>query len=295
MKRLSVTIAAAALFLSGAAEAEDNGILRISGSTTLLPVISKSAADFTEKYLTWNTAGAGLPKRKIRIFVSGGGSGFGVRSVINGTVHIGLASRNIKDKEKGLLGDHRTFLAGRDVVVIAARKDNPLARTRVGLEISDLARIFSGAVSSYGEFDPSLPKTPIVLYVRDSGAGSAELFQKFILGNRPPAANALQVNSQGMLLNRLESNPRAIGYISSGLAFGSDKLKVFALGGVMPTRQSAVTGAYALKRPLIMIVKGRGRLAALAFIDHVLSPDGQRNFTAHNFVPANMATAGKSP
>ena len=98
-----------------------------------------------------------------------------------------------------------------------------------------------------------------------------------------------------MLLNRLESNPRALGYISSGLAFSSDKLKVFALNKVMPTPESANEGAYKLKRPLIMIAKEGGNPLATTFINYTLSRDGQRNFKAHNYLPAipEAASAGR--
>ena len=40
-----------------------------------------------------------MPKEEIVLFVSGGGSSFGVRSVLNGTVEIGLVSRHLKEKE----------------------------------------------------------------------------------------------------------------------------------------------------------------------------------------------------
>jgi len=280
---------------TGVAVARDDGILRITGSTTLLPVIAQSANEFMKKYRRWKQADGRLPEHRTRIFVSGGGSGFGVRSLINGTVHIGLASRHIKEKEKRLLGPHRAILVGRDIVVVAAHRNNPLARSRDGFFTAELARLFAGAITNYRQFDSRLPNIPIVLYVRDSGAGSAELFQKFILGFQPPATKALQVNSQGMLLNRLESNPRAIGYISSGLAFGSDKLKVFALDKVMPTPESAKEGAYKLKRPLIMIVKEGGSPLAAAFINYVLSRDGQQNFSTYNYLPAILeaASAGR--
>ena len=108
---------------------QDDGIIRMGGSTTLLPVISKIASDYMETYETWDKVSPSFPNKTIVIFVSGGGSGFGVKSTINGTVHIGMASRNIKNKEKKLLGKHKAYLVGKDAVVFATNKNNPLANT----------------------------------------------------------------------------------------------------------------------------------------------------------------------
>jgi len=77
----------------------EDGVLRVGGSTTLLPVISTAASDFMAKYKTWNKVAPNLPEKPIVIFVTGGGSSFGVKSVLNGTVNIGMISSDLKDKE----------------------------------------------------------------------------------------------------------------------------------------------------------------------------------------------------
>ena len=126
MKILKTTLAGAlltcGLSLQASANPMDSGTIRIGGSTTLLPIISKIASDYMEKFETWDKADLSLPKKDIVIFVSGGGSGFGIKSVINGTANIGMASRNIKEKEKKMLGEYKAYLVGKDAVVFAANK-----------------------------------------------------------------------------------------------------------------------------------------------------------------------------
>ena len=175
---------------------------------------------------------------------------------------------------------------GKDAVVIAARKDNPLATVRTNFTKTQLANIFSGDIKNYSSLDASHSDSPIVLYIRDSGAGSAEMFQKLILNKRSPSRNALQVKSQGMLLNRLESNANALGYISSGLALGSNKLKVFSLDGIFPTDENVINDKYEFTRPLLMIVKNRPSGIVKIFIDYVMSPSVQKLMSANNYVPA---------
>ena len=156
-------------------DGEQDGVLRIGGSTTLLPILSTAASDFMEKYETWDKVDSSLPDNEIVIFVSGGGSSFGVRSSINGTVHIGLASRDLKDKEKELLGNHQSFLVGKDAVVIATNVNNPIAALKDGFTSDELALIMSGEYDTFQSIDNSLAPEEIVLFVRDSGAGSAEI------------------------------------------------------------------------------------------------------------------------
>ena len=265
-------------------DGEQDGVLRIGGSTTLLPILSTAASDFMEKYETWDKVDSSLPDNEIVIFVSGGGSSFGVRSSINGTVHIGLASRDLKDKEKELLGNHQSFLVGKDAVVIATNVNNPIAALKDGFTSDELALIMSGEYDTFQSIDNSLAPEEIVLFVRDSGAGSAEIIQNKIMGERQISPHALQLASQGALLKKLESNEYGIAYISSGLVLESDVLKAYSLDGVEPTNENFISGQYSLVRPLLMLVKGEPSVMQLHFIDYVLN-EGQKIVESNNYVP----------
>ena len=286
--------ALASLALSTAATASpmDDGIIRMGGSTTLLPIVSKVASDFMETFETWDKVDPKLPKKDIVIFVSGGGSGFGVRSAINGTVHIGMASRNLKEKEIKILGDHKLYLVGKDAVVFAANKNNPLASKISNLRFEDVRRLFSGEAATYKDMDASLPSDKVVLFVRDAGAGSAEMLQKLIMGKATVSSGALQLPSQGALLKKLETNTKGIGYISSGLVFGSDKVHAFPLEGVEPNNENVINGKYAFVRPLHLVVKGAPDPMTAKFIEHIFT-DGQKVVVDNNYVPANLSMAAK--
>jgi phosphate transport system substrate-binding protein len=283
-----------ALGLSSQANAGpmENGIIRMGGSTTLLPIISKVASDFMEQYDTWDKVDPSLPKKDIVIFVSGGGSGFGVKSAINGTVHIGMASRNLKAKEVKALGEHKLYLIGKDAVVFAANKNNVLAVKSPNFEFADVKKLFSGKAKTYKNMDASLSPKEIVLFVRDAGAGSAEMLQKLIMGKSQISPSALQLPSQGALLKKLETNTSGIGYISSGLVFGSDKVHAFSLKGVEPSNENVINGKYAFVRPLNLVVKGLPDPMTAAFINHLLT-DGQKVVVANNYVPANIKMAAR--
>jgi phosphate transport system substrate-binding protein len=260
--------------------------LRVGGSTTLVPSVVNAASAFMETYETWDKAGTGLPEEQTIIYVTGGGSGFGVKSATNGIVDIGMVSRDLKDKEKDALGKHEEVLVGKDAVAIATNTDNPLAKLHKELKTDELRKLFSGAYKTYKDFDPSLPDQEIVLLVRDASAGSAEIFQDKIMGETQISPNALQMPSQGALVKKLESNPNALAYMSSGLANDNANIHTFALDGVMPSNANVVEGKYPLARPLLLIVKGEPSPMAKRFIDYMLA-QGQVAVAGAGYVPVS--------
>jgi phosphate transport system substrate-binding protein len=279
---LLVLLLAGAAALPSFAQAFD-GTIRVGGSTTLLPVIADCASQFMDKYSSWDKVDPSLPNKQVLIFVTGGGSGFGVNASINGTVDIGMSSRDLKDEEKAKLGDYREYLVSKDCLAFAVNKANPLAKLD-SLTQRDIARIYSGEAKTFKDVKPDLPAKPILVQMRDMAGGSTEMVQKLILKDKTFTTAAVQVPSQGANLKKLEGNVSAIGYLSSVMALQSDKLKVFKYEGVDPTNENAVSGSYPITRPLILIVKGEPTRAEQLFIDFVLN-EGQSVVVEHGYVP----------
>jgi phosphate transport system substrate-binding protein len=280
-------VAGAALAGAGLpAAAGDSATLRIGGSTTLLPIVATAASDFMEKFETWDKVDAALPAEPIVIFVTGGGSSFGVKSALNGTVDVGMVSRELKDKEVEKLGRHAKFLVGKDAVTIATNRNNPLARNGKTLSSAEVAKIFSGEAARYRDLNAALPRKDIVLLVRDSGAGSTELMQKVVMKDKQISKRAVQLPSQGALLQRLQANDSAVAYISSGLVAQPDSgLHGIVLDGVAPSNANVINGKYKLARPLYLVAKGEPSRFAQAFVNYLLA-DGQKIVEAQGYVPA---------
>jgi phosphate transport system substrate-binding protein len=247
--------------------------------------MANCASEFMEKYETWDRVDSALPKKSTTVFVTGGGSGFGVKSLMSGVIDIGMVSRELKDKEKTALATHQTHLVGKDAVAIAVNGRNPLASRKKGFNPSELAAIFSGDLKTYQELDRSLPAKPIVLLTRDASAGSTEILQEKIMGAKKLSPKALQLPSQGALLEKLQSNNNAIAYISSGLALRTKGIKAFALDKIDPTDANVTAGTYPLARPLLMVVKGTPAPNVRHFVDYALT-GCQKIVAAQGYVPA---------
>jgi phosphate transport system substrate-binding protein len=251
----------------------------------LLPIMANCSSEFMENYQTWDRVDASLPKANTTVFVTGGGSGFGVKSLLSGVIDIGMVSRDLKDQEKKLPGEHQSHLVGKDAVAIAVNARNPLAGRKKGFTAAELAAIFSGEVKSYQELDRALPAKPIVLLTRDASAGSTEIFQEKIIGEKKLSPKALQLPSQGALLEKLQANNNAVAYISSGLAVHNKNLKAFALESTEPTDANVTNGAYPLARPLLMVTKGVSAPTVRRFVDYALS-SCQKLVVTHGYVPS---------
>jgi phosphate transport system substrate-binding protein len=263
-----------------------DGTIRVGGSTTLLPVVSDAASRFMEKFGTWDKVDPALPAKQILIFVTGGGSGFGVNSSINGTVDIGMSSRDLKDEEKAKLGEHAEYLVSKDCIAFAVNKKNPLAKLN-NLSRMDVVRIFSGEAKTFKDVRADLPAKPIVVVMRDMAGGSTEILQKMVLKEKTFSSNAIQAPSQGANMKKVEGNASAIAYLSSVIAMGNPDLKVLSYEGVLPTNENVVSGKYAITRPLLLVVKGVPSPAQRKFIDYMLN-EGQAVVAEYGFVPVQQ-------
>jgi hypothetical protein len=85
-KTVFTAIAALALFAFGTAAFASTQVV-VNGSTTVLPVVQAAAEAFMK----------GRPD--VSISISGGGSGNGIKAIIDGTTDIAMSSRFLKDKE----------------------------------------------------------------------------------------------------------------------------------------------------------------------------------------------------
>jgi phosphate transport system substrate-binding protein len=144
--------------------------------------------------------------------------------------------------------------------------------------------VLSGECKTWKALDSSLPEKPIVLLIRDMAGSANELLQSKVLEEKTFRADALQMPSMGAILRRLEENPNAVAFLSSGMAYSSDELRVHAFEGVAPTNANVLAGTYPLTRPMLLLVKGEPDPYQQAFIDFVLGP-GQAIVEAHGYVP----------
>lgn len=257
-----------------------------NGSSTLSPVVSKIATDFTEKNVKWNKVDSSLPDSNITIYVSSGGSGAGVKAVVDGTADFGLVARKVKEEEKAKIKDYKEYKVGIDALTIAVNPNNPIKNVKDNLTSEEVKKIFSGEYKTWNQVDPSLPDKEIVVVTRDIGGGAHEVFQQNIMGDAKVVKTAIQAPSMGALVAKVIENEYAIGYASFGVSKQNEgKLIPLKVDGVAATAETILDGSYKIQRPLLII--GHGELTPLqkSFMDYVRSEQGLKIVDEMGFIP----------
>lgn len=289
MKKLLMYLTFLGVVSTGALAEEFKSDITFTGSSSLAPVISKISDDFKEKYHFWSDIDPQFPKEKIEIYVSGGGSGTGIKSVIEGTSDFGMVARTVKETEKEKIENYKEYVVASDALVIAVNKENPVYQYIQNLDKETLRKIFSGGYKYWSDLDKNLEKKEILVVTRDFSGGAHEVFQKNIMGEKDVKADVIQAPSMGALTTKILENKYAIGYISYGMYNqNKDKLSVFAVDNTMPTAENIVNGSYEIQRPLLLVTKGELSKTEKYLIGFIYSKDGMLTIINNGYIPVKL-------
>ncbi len=201
-------------------------------------------------------------KSGVAIQVEGGGSGAGAKAAISGEVQLAFLSRALDEKEKagGLIGTPYAV----DAVAVVVNNDNPVSN----LTLAELKDYFTGTTAAWPD------GKPVVLYNRNADSGTREIFQDKVLGKGVPFAASAAIKHDGVLLSAVARIPSSLAY--DGIGHVDPKIvKVIAVNGVGPTPAAIRAASYPLTRTPTFAAKGDSSAEVKAFIDFVLSPEGQ--------------------
>ncbi|MEN8177422.1 MAG: phosphate ABC transporter substrate-binding protein [Pseudomonadota bacterium] len=270
----------------------DRTVIQNKGSDTLVNV----AQAWAEAYRDVNP--------DIAIAVSGGGSGTGIASMINGTVDIANASRKMKDKElKAAKKSNRNpveHVVGYDALAVFLNKANPAD----SLTLSQLAQIFGrgGNATKWSDLGLKVPgcdSDKIVVVSRQNNSGTYVYFKKAILKTAAKKGviekgkfrqGTLDMHGSKDVVDLVEKTPCAIGY--SGLAYATDHLKMVCVDGedgkpcVSPSVATASDRSYPIARPLFMYTNGEPAGAIKTYLDWIKSDTGQCILMKKGYAPA---------
>jgi len=138
----------------------------------------------------------------------------------------------------------------------------------------------------------------IVVVSREDGSGTRgafiELFgvqQKDADGKKVDytTLDAEIVNSTSVVIQTVVGNDAAIGYISLGSM--NDTVKALKIDGVDATVANVKDGSYKISRPFNIVTKAEVSESAKAFIDYILSAEGQAVVADNNYIPLDNAPA----
>lgn len=136
-------------------------------------IVDQGSDTMVNLALAWAEAYAHV-QPNVRISVTGGGSGTGIVALINGTVDIANASREMKSEEiaalkaKGLTPVE--FTVARDAIAVVVNPANPVN----GLTLKQISDIYVGNITNWRQVGGE--DKPIVLLSRESNSGRTSTF-----------------------------------------------------------------------------------------------------------------------
>jgi phosphate transport system substrate-binding protein len=264
MKTRTLLVLAITLALCFATTAVWAGNVVIKGSTTVLPIAQKVA----EVYMKQNP--------DVKISISGGGSGNGIKALIDGSTDIANASRFIKSKEVALAVEKGRypvpFAVAYDCIIPVVHPSNNLKN----LSMSQLKKIYMGKIKNWKEIGG--PDSPVVVISRDTSSGTYEVWHKLVLKKERVFPGALLQASNGAVVQAVAKNKNAVGYI--GLGYLSKEVKALKVNNITGSPETTLNGTYPISRPLYMFTPGWPKGDVLNFIKFVLSPEKGQKYVA---------------
>lgn len=259
--------------------------LLLKGSSTLAPVITQMAENFKSENPTWDKLDSKFESTEIDIAISGGGSGTGVKSAIDGSASFGLVSRPVSEEEKSSIEGYQEFKLGTDALTISVNPENKLHEIQESISTDQLKKIFSGEYAYWDDVNSELDHEKIVLVTRDLGGGAHKVFAKKVMGDTDVSEDVIQAPSMGALVTKIIENKNAIGYASFGVVNQNEgKVSPLSIDGIEPTAENIISGDYKISRPLLVICGGELTEAQKAFIDYMTSEEGMKIVSELGFV-----------
>jgi phosphate transport system substrate-binding protein len=272
IKQLSILIVALILGAACTTMVMATETVRVSGSTTVLPLAEGGAEAFNAEQSDYQT------------IVTGGGTGVGIKNIAEGNSDIGMASREVTSDEITQFGDKfKENLVGYDGIVIAVSKQIYDAGV-TSLTKDQAKKIYNGEITNWKELGG--PDEQILVVAREQGSGTRDTFNEDIMGSKAaetPGVNTV-AGSNAEVRTAITGSDKAIGYL--GFSYAEDgQVGMITLDGVAPSAETIKDGSYELARKLYFYTFGDATAGAQAFIDFMTGADGQKVAEEYGFVP----------
>ena len=255
--------------------------LKIKGSDTEVNLVVKLA----EEFHTIN--------KDAYVSISGGGSGLGIASLINGQTDIANSSRELNETEKELFTRKGiaidTFVFAEDAIAFIVSPDLPLD----SICIEELSKILDGTYQNWNKLCGKNMK--INIYGRQSNSGTFDFVKNKL--NIQFSENAKEMNGNAQIIEAIKADESGIGYVGAGYVLGSrignkTPVKVLKIGKTKTSPsysaldpEAVFSHVYYFRRHLFQYILTSSSDNAAAFIDFEKSPQGAAIIQASGYYP----------
>ncbi len=252
------TVGASVGVFAGCGDGDEE--ITITGSTSVQPLMQKLAAAYEETH------------DGIIINVSGGGSGVGVTDAQSGNNDFGMASRDLKDSEKGVVSKK---IADDGIALIVNKS-------------CTVTNVTKAEVKALYEQGTAIQSSILGALSREEGSGTRDAFHELVgiktLHKSTGFEEGLSQTSAVITSITGNSAGNTVGYISMGSL--SDAVKALNFEGIEATPANVKNKSYTLARPFNIVYKSESELSGIAkdFIDWILDEEGQAIISANGYI-----------
>ncbi|MDQ1266251.1 MAG: phosphate transport system substrate-binding protein [Bacteroidota bacterium] len=244
-------------------------IIRIEGSYTMLRLTEALAAEYMKA------------NNSVSIYVRGGGTAVGIKSLAAGSVDICTASRTLKSDEVRQLAENYgtigiSYLIAKDALSIYLNPENPVKN----IKLTDLKKIFICKIINWKEIGGN--EAPINLIIRPPNSGTHFYFREHVLEGENYCSSALIKESLDGVIEEVSGSINAIGYGGIG---SSELVAHVAIDGVIPSEENIINDKYPITRYLYFYTIKNPQGHVRDFIEWTISPEGQKVVKNSGFVP----------
>ncbi len=248
-----------------------SGEIMVLGSSALQPLAEVAAKDFMDKNI------------EAVINVQGGGSGAGIKGVLEESADIGnsdvTADQKLEKEQAKQLVDHEVCGIGFSVVVSKDVQVNSLTKQ----QIQD---IFKGKITNWNQVGGT--DKEIVLVHRKSSSGTRMSFiDKIMDGEKEDASIGITKPESGAVREAVKVTEGSISYLA--LSYLSEEVredvKPIGINGVEPSNENIIKGDYPFWSFEHMYTKGEAVGLEKAFIDYMISEENVKNVEVLGYIP----------
>lgn len=290
-KTIITLLLVAFVFVTGCKKKDsvEKSVVSVKGSDTMVNLSQKWAETYMKKNLNAS------------IQVTGGGSGTGIAALLNGTMDIANASRELKQKEydkaKELGITPKEFKVALDGIAVIVHPDNPIEE----LTVEQLRDIFIGKVQNWNELGGN--DSPLTLYGRENSSGTYEFFKGKVLGKdergktRDFAPSTQVLQGTAALGEAVARDTKGVGYGGVGYFAARTDVKILKVKenaeapAIAPAANGKVnyeaiwSGEYSISRYLYCYTNGTPDKKIQDFMDFCLSKEGQDLVKQMEYIP----------
>ncbi|MBF0482968.1 MAG: phosphate ABC transporter substrate-binding protein [Desulfovibrionaceae bacterium] len=243
----------------------------MNGSTTMLPIIHKIVESYNALH------------NDVTVAVTGGGSGNGVKALIDGYADIAMSSRELQESEIKLAASKKVRIMSRPMTIDALCPIVNPANPVNGVSLEQLRDIFSGKITNWSEVGGE--NKAIAVFSRDTSSGTFESWRKLVMDGEKIFPGAALLASSGIMLQEVSHSRQAIGY--EGFCYVTGAVKALRVEGVAVDLENVRSGRYKLARFFWLFAKEAPSPEVAKFLDYMLGPQGRAIVTSCGAVPVD--------